>query len=169
MPGNIYICVFVSIYSWWRGCITSWYNSTKPWVVPCRATQDRRVIGESSDRTLSTGWQISKPLQYSCHKSPMNSMKRPKEIWHWKMGPPTSGGVQCATWEEERAMTNSSRKNGVAGPKEKQRPVVAVSGDESKVRCCKEHYCIGICNVRSVNQGKLDVVKHEMQQWTSTS
>ena len=37
-----------------------------------------------------------------------------------------------------------------------------VTGDRSKVRCCKEQYCIGSWNVRSMNQGKLEVVKQEM-------
>ena len=44
----------------------------------------------------------------------------------------------------------------------KQHPVVGVTGDGSKVQCCKEQYCIGTWNVRSMNQGKLEVVKHEM-------
>ena len=47
-------------------------------------------------------------------------------------------------------------------PKQKQYPVVDVIGDISKVRCCKEQYCIGTWNVRSMNQGKLEVVKEEM-------
>ena len=47
-------------------------------------------------------------------------------------------------------------------PKQKQRPVVDVTGDGSKVRCCKEQYCIGTWNVRSMNQGKLEVIKQEM-------
>ena len=47
-------------------------------------------------------------------------------------------------------------------PKEKQHPVVDVTGDRSKVQCYKEQYCIGIWNVRSMNQGKLKVVKQEM-------
>ena len=47
-------------------------------------------------------------------------------------------------------------------PKQKQYPVVDVSGDRSKVRCGKEQYCIGTWNVRSMNQGKLEVVKQEM-------
>ena len=47
-------------------------------------------------------------------------------------------------------------------PKQKQYPVVDVTGDRSKIRCCKERYCIGTWNVRSVNQGKLEVVKQEM-------
>ena len=48
------------------------------------------------------------------------------------------------------------------GPKKKQHPVVDVTGDGSKVQCCKEQYCIGTWNVRSMNQGKLEVVKQEM-------
>ena len=47
-------------------------------------------------------------------------------------------------------------------PKEKQHPVVDVTGDRSKVQSCKEQYCIGTWNVRSMNQGKLEVVKQEM-------
>ena len=47
-------------------------------------------------------------------------------------------------------------------PKQKQHPVIDVTGDGSTVRCCKEQYCIGIWNVRCMNQGKLEVVKQEM-------
>ena len=47
-------------------------------------------------------------------------------------------------------------------PEQKQYPAVDVTGDRSKVRCCKEQYCIGTWNVRSMNQGKLEVVKREM-------
>ena len=47
-------------------------------------------------------------------------------------------------------------------PKQKQYPVVGVTGNRSRVRCCKEQYCIGTWNVRSMNQGKLEVVKQEM-------
>ena len=47
-------------------------------------------------------------------------------------------------------------------PKQKQYPVVDVTGDRRKVRCCKEQYCIGTWNLRSMNQSKLEVVKQEM-------
>ena len=47
-------------------------------------------------------------------------------------------------------------------PKQKQHPVVEVTGDRSKVQCCKEQYCIGTWTVWSMNQGKLEVVKQEM-------
>ena len=47
-------------------------------------------------------------------------------------------------------------------PKQKEYPVVDVTGDGSKVQCCKEQYCIGTWNVRSMNKGKLEVVKQKM-------
>ena len=58
--------------------------------------------------------------------------------------------------------TNSPRKNEVIGPKRKWHSAVDVSVDESKFWCCKEQYCIGTWNVRSMKQGKLDMVKQEM-------
>ena len=72
---------------------------------------------------------------------------------------PRSVGVQYATGKEQR---NSSRKNEEAQPKQKQYSVLDVSGEESKIQCCKEQYCIGTWNVKSMNQGKLEVVKQEM-------
>ena len=57
---------------------------------------------------------------------------------------------------------NNSRKNEETEPKQKQHPVVDVTADRSQVQCCKEQYCIGTWNVRSMNQGKLKVVKQEM-------
>jgi len=72
---------------------------------------------------------------------------------------PTSVGTQYATGEQWR---NNSRKDEEPEPKQKQRPVVDVTGDGSKVWCCKEQYCIRTWNVRSTNQGKLEVVKQEM-------
>ena len=68
-------------------------------------------------------------------------------------------GVQYATGEEWR---NNSRKNEDMEPKQKQHPVADVTDDGSKVQCYKEQYCIGAQNVRSMNQGKLEVVKQEM-------
>ena len=67
--------------------------------------------------------------------------------------------AKYATGEEWR---NSSRKNEEPEPKQKQHPIVGVSGGESKAQCCKEQYCTGTWNVRSMNQGKLEVVKKEM-------
>ena len=68
-------------------------------------------------------------------------------------------GAQYATGEEWRA---NSRKNEETEPKQKQHPVVAMTGDGSKVQSYKEQYCIGTWNVRSKNQGKMEMVKQEM-------
>ena len=68
-------------------------------------------------------------------------------------------GAQYATGDQWR---NNSRKNEGMEPKQKPYTVVDVTGDRSKVRCCKEQYCIGTWNVRSMNQGKLEVVKQEL-------
>ena len=67
--------------------------------------------------------------------------------------------VQYVTGDQWR---NNSRKNEGKEPKQKQYPVVEETGDRSKIRCCKEQYSIEIWNVRSMNQGKLEVVKQEM-------
>ena len=85
----------------------------------------------------------------------MNSMKRQSDrILEEEI--PRSVGAQYATGDQWR---NNSRKNEEIEPKQKQHPVVGMTGDGSKVRCCKEQYYIGTWNVRSMNQGKLEVVK----------
>ena len=106
----------------------------------------------------STGEGNGKPLQYSCLENPMNSMKRQKDR-KLKGELPRSVGAQYATGDQWR---NNSRKNEEKRPKQKQHPVVDGTGDRSKIRCCKEQYCIGTWNIRSMNPGKLEVVKHEM-------
>ena len=87
-----------------------------------------------------------------------NSMKRQKDR-KLKDELSRSVGAQYATGDQWR---NSSRKNEEVEPKQKQHSIVDVTGDESKVQCCKEQYCIGTWNVRSMNQGILEVVKQEM-------
>ena len=67
--------------------------------------------------------------------------------------------AQYATGDQWR---NNSRKNEEKETKQKQHPVVDVTGDGSKVQCYKEQYYIGSCNVRSMNQGKLEVLKQQM-------
>ena len=123
-----------------------------------RATQDGWVMEESSDNTWSTGKGNGKPLQYSCLENPMNSMKRQKGRT-LKEELPRSVGAQYATGDQWR---NNSRKKEGMEPKQNQYPIVEVTGDRGKVRCCKEQYCIGTWNVRFMNQGKLEVVKQEM-------
>ena len=130
--------------------------------MPCRATQDRQVMVERSDRMGSTGEGNGKPLQYSCLENPMNSMERQKDRT-LKDELPRSVCAQYATGDQWR---NNSRKNEEREPKQKQHPAVDVTGGGSKVRCCKEQYYIGTWNVRSMNQGKLEVVKQEIAKWT---
>ena len=99
-----------------------------------------------------------KPLQYSCLQNSMNSTKRQKDRI-LKDELPRSVGAQYATGDQGR---NNSRKNEEMEAKQKQHRVVDVTGDGSRVRCCKEQYCIETWNVRSMNQGKLEVVKQKM-------
>ena len=116
------------------------------------------VMVEKSDRMWSTGEGNGKPLQYSCLENSMNSMKRQNDrILKEKL--PRSVGAQYATGDQWR---NNSRKSEGMEPNQKQHPVVDVTGDGSRVRCCKEQYCIETWNVRSMNQGKLEVVKQEI-------
>ena len=84
----------------------------------------------------------------------MNSMKRQKDRT-LEDELPRSVSAQYATGNQGR---NNSRENEGMEPKKKQQPAV----DRSKVRCCKEKYCIATWNVRSMNKGKLEVVKQEM-------
>ena len=88
----------------------------------------------------------------------MNSMKRQQDR-ALKDELLRSADAQYATGDRWR---NNSRKNEETEAKQKEHPVVDVTGNRSKVRCCKEQYCIGTWNVRSMNQGKLEVVKQEM-------
>ena len=123
--------------------------------MPCGTTQDRRVMVETSDRMWSTGEGNGKPLQYSCLENPKNSMKRQKDrTLNDEL--PMSVGAQYATGDEWR---NNSRKNEGMEPKQKQYPLVDVTGEKSKVRCCKDQYCIGTWNVSFMNEGKLEVVE----------
>ena len=111
-----------------------------------------------SDETWSPEEGNGKPLQYSCLENPMNSMKRQHDRI-LKEELPRSVGAQYATGDQWR---NNSRKNEGMEPKQRQYPVVDVTGDRSKVQCYKQQYCIGTWNVRSMKQGTLEVVKQEM-------
>ena len=101
---------------WWRVL----NNSIKLWTMPWWAKQDGQVIVGSSDKIWSIGRRNEKQLQYSCRDNPMNYIKTQKYMT-LKDELPRSEGAQYATWEEERAITNNSRKNEGAGPKWKQR------------------------------------------------
>ena len=92
-------------------------------------TQDGRVMVERSDRTWYTDEGNGKPLHYSCLENPMDSMKRQNDSI-LKEELPRSVGAQHATRDQWR---NNSRKNKGMEPKQKQYPVVDVTGDRSKV------------------------------------
>ena len=94
------------------------------------ATYDRQVMVERSDRTWSTGEGNGKPLQYSCLENPMNSMKRQNDMI-LKEELPRLVDAQYATGDQWR---NNSRKNEEMELKQKQYPVVDVTGDRSKVQ-----------------------------------
>ena len=97
--------------------------------MPCRATQDGWVKVETSDKTWSTGEGNRKALKYSCLKNPINGMKTQNDRM-LKEELPRSVGAQYATGDQWR---NNSRKNEEMEPKQKQHPVVDMTGDESKV------------------------------------
>ena len=112
------------------------------------------------DKMWSTGEGNGKLLQYSCLESPMNNMKKQKdrtlqdELLRLV-------GAQNATGDQWR---NSSIKKEGMEPKQKQHPVLEGTGDRSKVQCCKEQYCMEAWNVRSTNQGKLEVANRRWQE-----
>ena len=132
-----------------------------PWHVGYFQTRDQThvpCIGRWILHHWTTRDVFNKYLLSECLKNPLNGMKRQKDRT-LKDELPRSVGAQYATGNQWR---NNSRKNEETKPKQRQHPVVDVTGDRSKVRCCKEQYCIGIWNVRAMNQSKLEVVKQEM-------
>ena len=92
--------------------------------MPYRATQDGLVMVESSDKMWSTGEGNGKPLQYSCLENPMNIIKRQKDRT-LKDELPRLVGARYATGDQWR---NNSRKNEGMESKQKQHPVVDVTG-----------------------------------------
>ena len=105
-------------------------------------------VVETSDRMWSTGEGNGKPLQYSFLENPMNSMKRQNDKILKKELP----RLVCAQYATGDQWKNNSKKKEGMEPKQKQYPVADVTGDRTMVRCCKEQYCIGTWNVRSMNQ-----------------
>ena len=88
---------------------------------------------ESSEKMWSNGEGNGKPLYYSCLENPMNSMKKQNDRT-LKEELPRCVGAQYATGDQWR---NNSRQNEEMQPKQKQHPVVNVTGDRIKVQCCK--------------------------------
>ena len=102
-------------------------------------------------------WGITNHLCILSLRTPWTVWKGKKRTLKYEL--PRSVGAQYATGDQWR---NNCRKNEGMEPKQKQHPVADVTGGRRKVWCCKEQYCIGTWNVRSMNQGKLKVVKQEM-------
>ena len=135
-----------------------WLNETKP----CHVGPPK--TGGSWWRGLTECDPLEKGM--ANHFS-IPALRTPWTVWKGKMigysfsilKLPRSIGAQYASGDQWR---NNSRKNEGMEPKQKQYPAVDVTDDRSKVRCCKEQYCIGTWNVRSMNQGKLEVVNKEM-------
>ena len=94
----------------------------------CGATQNGQVMMERFDRMWSTGEGNGRPLQYSCLENPMNSMKRQND-GILKEELPRSVRAQYATGDQWR---NNSRKNEGMEPKQKQNPIMDVTGNGSK-------------------------------------
>ena len=130
----------------------------KLWAMPCRATQDERVMVEILTKHGLLEKAMANHFSIIALRNPLHSRKRQKDRT-LKNELPRSVGAQYAPGDQWR---NNSRKNKETEPKWKQHPDVDVTGNGSKVQCCKEQYCIGTWNVRSMNQGKLEVVKQEM-------
>ena len=162
--------------SWWLSIKESSCNSVGPGLILANLITWARALSNSmklSDamsgyprRTGHGGevlqnvvhWRREWPTSYACLENPMNSMKKQKDrIMEDELL--RSVGAQYATGDH---WTNNSRKKEGVGLKQKQHPIVDVTGNISKVRCRKEEYCIGTWNVKSMNQGKLEVVKQDM-------
>ena len=112
---------------------------------------------------LSTGGGNGKPLQYSCCENHMNSMKRQEDM---------TLEYESLRWKASNTLLGKSRRQLLtASGRMKQ---LGQSRDDAqlqmclvvKVQCCKEQCCIEIWNVKSMNQGKLDVIKKEMARVT---
>ena len=112
---------------------------------PCCAGPAKMGIIKSFDKTWPTGGGTSNHSSIRAQRKPHEQQEKAKRY---------------------RAITNRSRKNEVGVPKQEQCSAVNVSAGESKAQCCKEQYQIETCNVRSVNQGKLNIVKLEMARLT---
>ena len=123
--------------------ITAFSISKKLWAMQCRVSQEGRAMVVSSDKMWSTEKGMANHSSGS--ENPMNNMKVKR--------------YDTERWTSQVGRCPNSRKNEEMESKQKQHPFADVTGDGSKVRCCKEQYCIGTWNVRSMNQGKLEVVK----------
>ena len=125
--------------------------------MPCRATQDGKVMVESSDKMWSTGEANGKPLQYSCLENPMNSMNRQKDRT-LKDKLTRSVGAQYATRDQWRNNFKRMKRQSQSKNNTHLWMCLVIEERSSAVKS------IGTWNVTSMNQGKLEVVKQEMSR-----
>ena len=115
-------------------CVTHW--SCEPWCAGPPKTDWRvlRKCGPLEDEMVTHSSILVLKISWTVWKR--------EKIWHQKMSTPRLEGVRYTTGEEQKAITKSSRKNEAAGSKREPCSAVDISGGESKVKCCKEQYCI---------------------------
>ena len=135
-------------------CLTQ--GNYEPW--PCRSTHNGWVMVESSDKCGPLEKGMANHFSILALRTPWAVWKG-KKIRHWKMNSPGWYVLNMLTRDQWRS---NSRKNEEMRPKQKQWRVVNVTGDGSKVWCCREQYWIGTWTVRYMNKGKLEVAKQEM-------
>ena len=113
-----------------------------------------KIVAISFKRSHACTATLSAPNPAAGHQKPTPLLETPRHS-QVNMGQSLVGLLLLSPGD-------NSTKNEEMKPKQVQHPVVDVTGFGSKVRCCKEQYCTGTWNVRSMNQGKLEVVKQEM-------
>ena len=129
--------------------ITALFNSMKLWAMPHRATQNRWVMVESSDKMWSTGEGNGNPVFLVWEPDEQYEKATRYDIERWTPQVPNMLLEKSGEITPERMKRWRQNENNV-------------TGDGSKVCCCKEHYCIETWNVRSMNEGELEVLKQEM-------
>ena len=130
----------------------------KLWAMPCRATQDRQVMVESSDKMWSTGEGNGKPLQYSCLENPLNSMKRQKDRTLKDKLPGQLVPNMLLEISEDVTPERMKRQSQSKNTTKLWMWLVM----EARSDAINSNNFTGTWNVRSMNQGKLEVVKQEM-------
>ena len=146
------------VISWVVAKGPAWFNEDMNHAM--QGHQRSWVIVKSYEKIWASEGGNGSPLHYSCPETSMNNMKR-QNCMILEDEPPRFESVQHGSGEEWRVITNSSRKNEMAVPKQKWCSVVDGSDGENKVWYWKEQYCIETWNVRSMNQRNLDVLKQE--------
>ena len=134
----------------------------KLWTMLCRANQQEQVLVKSPDKKWSTGTENGKPFQYSCPENPMDSMKTWKDMTLENEPPWRSEGVQYVLGKSTEWLLVAPERMKQLGQSWNNPQLWMCLVVKAKVRCYKQQYCVRICSVKSMSQGKLDVVKQNM-------